>query len=92
MAYFIKVYLFYSACTHQGYSINLRIGIAGISPYVYIENGKFHGSDVQMIEILSEIIGFSYTLTQENTPYNGDEMLKASCFTAALIQLLLLFC
>ena len=45
-----------------------------------------------MIEILSEIIGFSYTLTQENTPYNGDEMLKASCFAAALIQLLPLFC
>ena len=70
-------------------TLNLKIGIGGISPYVYIENEKFHGSDIQMIEILSEIIGFSYTLTQENTPYNGDEMLKASCFTAALIQLLL---
>ena len=53
-------------------SVNLKIGLAGINPFVYHENNEFHGSDIQMIKILSKKLGFSYNLTLEtHDPYNN---------------------
>ena len=53
-------------------SVNLKIGLAGINPFVYHENNEFHGSDIHMIKILSKKLGFSYNLTLEtHDPYNN---------------------
>ena len=46
----------------------LTIGVAGPRPYVYMEDGEFKGSDVEMIKILSKKIGFSYNLQKETYP------------------------
>ena len=46
----------------------LTIGVAGPRPYVYMEDGEFKGSDVEMIKILGKKIGFSYNLQKETYP------------------------
>ena len=46
----------------------LSIGVAGPKPYVYIEDDKFKGSDIEMIKILRKKIGFSYNLKKETYP------------------------
>ena len=43
-------------------TLHLNIGGAGVIPWFYIEDGKLRGSDVLMVELLSEKLGFSYTL------------------------------
>ena len=46
-------------------SFDLKIGLAGINPFVYKENDEFHGSDIHMLKILSKKMGFSYSLKLE---------------------------
>ena len=55
-----------NACTtHEILNNHLKIGLAGISPFVYKENDEFHGSDIHMIKILSKKLGFTYNLKLE---------------------------
>ena len=44
----------------------LNIGLAGAVPWIYIENDEFKGSDMLMIKLLSEKLGFSYDLKLNN--------------------------
>ena len=44
----------------------LNIGLAGAVPWIYKENDEFKGSDMLMIKLLSEKLGFSYDLKMNN--------------------------
>lgn len=45
----------------------LRIGMTGPTPYFFVKDDRIMGSDMQMVQLLSEKMGFSYNLTVVRT-------------------------
>ena len=45
----------------------LRIGMLGTTPYFFVKDGRIMGSDMQMVQLLSKKMGFSYKLTVVRT-------------------------
>ena len=59
--------------SQQGGKIFLNIGCAGVRPWVYPENNELKGSDLLLVKLLSEKLGFTYDVTLER---NYDDLFK----------------
>ena len=56
------MFLINVALNHSMPCVHLKIGGAGVKPWFYVEDGELRGSDPLMIDLLSEKLGFSYSL------------------------------
>ena len=41
----------------------LKIGMIGTTPYFFVKDGRIMGSDLQLVQLFSKKMGFSYKLT-----------------------------
>ena len=46
---------------------DLRIGMLGTTPYFFVKDNRIMGSDMLMVQLLSEKMGFSYELNVVRT-------------------------